>query len=1074
MPNIPLDKRLVFAPFFAMKLGYDSVTQMLSDNKILESRNDTAADMLMNIIDRTKRNSSTDMTEEMLWTMGSNIREDLARINSRRNTPILLKYFQYLAALSAEYMLTCLADSPQKLIQELNSFVISKRSQIMPSYEKDDPTHLSKMAFWMATGSGKTLLMHLNYLQFLRHKIFAPDNIILITPNEEMSEQHLNEMRLSNIPCRSFGDSGSIYDNHRQNTVLIMDIHKLTAKKKSKKGISIPPETFAGRNLIFVDEGHKGVGGNAYFDIRDRLTKNGFAFEYSATFGNAIAANGGPARAKEYARAIVFNYSYGYFHADGYGKDYFILNMDSDTEDKKDILMLGNLLAFFQQKLVFKIHNVELQEYQIAPPLLLLLGASVVGGKSKTEDITPQTDIMEILSFLRRVVSDKDARGRPWLCATVKKILIHNSGLTAEKDGILFTDKFDFISARYDNNIEQLCEEMWQSVFYTSSPAALKFCPLKKTTHQKSGEIALRVEGKKPFALIYVGDTAKLRALAEDETQFGMSNVLEDYMQSPLFPNINRADSPINLLIGAKKFMEGWSSWRVCGIGLINVGRSEGPLIIQLFGRGVRLRGHNWSLKRSGQNIVSPSKKHLKDVLTILETLNIFGIRANFMSKFRDYLNQEGQTQESITIPVRVLPRKIDNKLISDDESAAELNSKKLFIPEMPSDDSFDKTVMLEKDDTLGEIQIDLSSSVLLMRPGSADVTTRLSNDIKFNNKTQKLIDFDDLYLRMLREYKNNRDGVIIRRDALPRVLGKCLYQYDNANGLPRGARLQMVAFAALCQYAEKQHGKTRRQWQKENMKFSRLQNSGKKQHANFINNYVVSIYVDNAEDNKKFKKAIKEMVEGASLYFLNSGKLPRIHFNKHLYQPLLTETAETTTLFNDIAGKIKHISPPPLNKGEEKFIAELKNYAERKNFPADVQEIYALRNQAKRGVGFYLEDGKMYYPDFILWVVGANRQRLVFVDPHGMRMANHYTHEYKAQLWKYLKNISQDKFPKNLPMEMDSYIVSVTSYEDMRKKWGWDKEEFQQNHIFFIEDLADDENRDALFTEMLRFKDEV
>ena len=38
----------------------------------------------------------------------------------------------------------------------------------------------------MATGSGKTLIMHLNYLQFLHYGGAEElDNIILITPNED-------------------------------------------------------------------------------------------------------------------------------------------------------------------------------------------------------------------------------------------------------------------------------------------------------------------------------------------------------------------------------------------------------------------------------------------------------------------------------------------------------------------------------------------------------------------------------------------------------------------------------------------------------------------------------------------------------------------------------------------------------------------------------------------------------------------------------------------------------------------------------------------------------------------------
>ena len=51
---------------------------------------------------------------------------------------------------------------------------------------------LNKLAFWMATGSGKTLLMHANILQY-RHALTRHgrhrelNRILLLTPNEGLS-----------------------------------------------------------------------------------------------------------------------------------------------------------------------------------------------------------------------------------------------------------------------------------------------------------------------------------------------------------------------------------------------------------------------------------------------------------------------------------------------------------------------------------------------------------------------------------------------------------------------------------------------------------------------------------------------------------------------------------------------------------------------------------------------------------------------------------------------------------------------------------------------------------------------
>ena len=58
-----------------------------------------------------------------------------------------------------------------------------------PPFNADDVT---KLAFWMATGSGKTLLLHINYRQFLHYHRQARakplDNILLVTPNSGLSE----------------------------------------------------------------------------------------------------------------------------------------------------------------------------------------------------------------------------------------------------------------------------------------------------------------------------------------------------------------------------------------------------------------------------------------------------------------------------------------------------------------------------------------------------------------------------------------------------------------------------------------------------------------------------------------------------------------------------------------------------------------------------------------------------------------------------------------------------------------------------------------------------------------------
>ena len=87
-----------------------------------------------------------------------------------------------------------------------------------------------------------------------------------------------------------------------------------------------------------------------------------------------------------------------------------------------------------------------------------------------------------------------------------------------------------------------------------------------------AGEVALRLGAEnEPFGVINVGDDAKLvklcgeKRLATAEREFSGS----------LFHEINQPHSTVHLLIGSKKFTEGWSSWRVSTMGLMNVGRGK-------------------------------------------------------------------------------------------------------------------------------------------------------------------------------------------------------------------------------------------------------------------------------------------------------------------------------------------------------------------------------------------------------------------------------------------------------------------------------------------------------------------
>jgi hypothetical protein len=226
-----------------------------------------------------------------------------------------------------------LTADPAVFLRELNVFRAGRADFMeIPIFTQDD---LRRLAFFMATGSGKTLLLHVNILQILHYLKTGKhpealirrsdgrtefDNILLITPGEGLSAQHLAEFEDSGIDAGRFernGNQGGLFGPR----VSVIEIHKL-ADLPSGEGVSIPIAELGTRNLIIVDEGHKGTGTEArtWKSRQEALSRDGFLFEYSATFAQAIGSASRKVQEEllsTYGKSILFDYSYRYFYGDG-------------------------------------------------------------------------------------------------------------------------------------------------------------------------------------------------------------------------------------------------------------------------------------------------------------------------------------------------------------------------------------------------------------------------------------------------------------------------------------------------------------------------------------------------------------------------------------------------------------------------------------------------------------------------------------------------------------------------------------------------------------------------------------
>jgi len=579
----------------------------------------------------------TQLPTELLLEYDQNIVRHTQRLNEARLTrgdePVVWKYFQYLALLFTEIYLDRYFRDSVGLLAAINAQVAAynegkpETDQLKPLDASAEAwPQLNKLAFWMATGSGKTLVMHANILQFQHYlgvhgRRKELNRIILLTPNEGLSQQHLREFKVAGIDAELFNKDGrGLFTGQ---AVEILEVTRLRDEMGDR---TVAVDAFEGNNLVLVDEGHRGASGGgdgAWMRFRNALCEKGFSFEYSATFGQAVKGNA--ALTDLYAKNTLFDYSYHYFYGDGFGKDYQILNLDEGTQrDHLEVYLVACLLSFFQQQRLYRDRENAFRPFQIEKPLWIFVGGSVTATLASKD----ASDIVEILQFFARYVGDR--------AGSIQRIdRVLNHGLETATGKNLFAQRFVYLNT-CGLSAAQVFEETLATLFNAPGGGQLYVENLKGAT----GEVALRLGAENDaFGVINVGDDAKLVKLCEDK---GLATGEREFAGS-LFHEINKAHSPVNLLIGSKKFTEGWSSWRVSTMGLMNVGKGEGAQIIQLFGRGVRLKGYGqpWSLKRSGKAQLPEGIERPKHI-GALETLGIFGIHADYMAQFRDFLEEEG------------------------------------------------------------------------------------------------------------------------------------------------------------------------------------------------------------------------------------------------------------------------------------------------------------------------------------------------------------------------------------------------------------------------------------------------
>jgi hypothetical protein len=977
--------------------------------------------------------SNANLPKELLLQYDQNIYSHTQTISTKRDEPIKWKYFQYVALLFTEIYLDKYFTDKTALQSELNTFLEFNHGRngndfkAVTQFQLESLVNdLNKLAYWNATGSGKTLLMHINILQY-RHYLSLHNlenglnRIIVLTPNEGLSKQHLKEFVQSGMEAELFDKSGgSLFAGQK---IEIIDIHKLEETSGNK---TVAVEAFEGNNLVLVDEGHRGAGGTEMKYKRNRLCESGFSFEYSATFGQAVHALSGAkqkALIDEYGKATLFDYSYRYFYNDGYGKDYQILNLNQNWQEGYVALYLtACVLSFYEQLLVFKENGKEIEPFLIDKPLAIFVGGKV------TKSISKETasDVVEVLKFLESFVKN-DAQ----TIERIKLLLDAKDGLNNEMGHSIFRNAFKEIR-KSGKSADSVFQDVLNEVFNSDvAGATLHIDNLKG----QDGEIGLRIGNADYFGVINVGDDKGLLKICEAHKL----QVDEKDFSNSLFHDINSKGSKVNVLIGSKKFSEGWSSWRVSTMGLLNIGRGEGSEIIQLFGRGVRLKGYKFSLKRSTALDASLRPAFIPKVLPILETLNIFGLRADYMQQFKEYLEEEGLPTDSDfeKITVDILPT------ISD------LSEKKLKYIRVKEGSNFKRDVLVDAviSQKIPPVIVDWYPKVQVLKSSKiTNVTTVISiEEGKLEGHHIAFLDWNRIYFD-IQKFKNERSwyNINLSVDALKYILlNPDWYTLQipltelELSDFSKVKLWHELALSLLKSFIERLYNYQKNKFYSNKIEVAILDSNNPNFEAEY-NFLVKKTETTLIEKIKKLKEKIKQ--NDFQENFEISQNFEALYSTLHLYKPLIYIEQ----------GKYKEavkLQPVALNKGERDLIEDLKLYFNNSSEFFKDKQLYLLRNMSKKGIGFF--EANNFFPDFILWLVIGEKQYVSFIDPKGLRQIQGLT-DPKIRLHKSIKTTIQPKL--NDPnIELNSFIISNTPYNQLSHWKGQESmEDFNSNHILF------------------------
>jgi type III restriction enzyme len=542
---------------------------------------------------------------------------------------------------------------------------------------------INRMGFWMATGSGKTLVI-VKLIELLgrlrRLGEVPPHDILFLTHRDDLIEQlkrHVDEYNAS----------------HSDTLIVLYELKEYAAVKRERRSLfqegEIPVFYYRSDNLsdeqkekivdfrnydndgrwfILLDEAHKGDREDSKRQhIYSILSRNGFLFNFSATFTDP----------RDIA-TTVYNFNLSEYIRRGYGKHLLVLQQELAFKDKEDYSAEEKRRLVLQTLILLAyVRKVRERIESLLTPSLSPRTIGEEGAGSVESPLTPS------LSPLLKGGEGKGSGGilyhRPLMLVLV------NSVNTADADLELFFRELEQIArqgidkAPWDDAKDKLWQELgqpptflfedepirvdraiWDSlapedirryVFNADSWGEIEV--LVRPSNRQEMAFKLKTADR-PFALIKIGDIS-----AWLKEKLSGYEIAEKFDDESLFARLNADDSDINILMGSRSFYEGWDSNRPNVICYINIGKvtDAQKFILQSVGRGVRIEPIKNKRKRllplyNAGEVEQNLFQRLKDAVQPLETLFIFGTNRTALQTVLENLQKERPKEQWQTLDV--------------------------------------------------------------------------------------------------------------------------------------------------------------------------------------------------------------------------------------------------------------------------------------------------------------------------------------------------------------------------------------------------------------------------------------